>query len=232
MKNALEQVQIDIFQRLLAAPYFADVGVFLFRPRAAGGLTEVQSQVDKNLAGLVERGGKTGACVMVMMPVASSQDPNVPGPRLTFAFSVRVIERPMVNMSSARGTLKPAEEISLEVLQQLHHFKPNPSFILVAGQPAIVPVTDAPDLVIYDVTLTQLTGLEKPLKAAAPVITQSLGTMVITVGVSESALYSLNGSYPSSPYTVPVVVTAGTQARALALRTGYQSSDISTKLIT
>ena len=228
MSNPLQSVQEDIFGRLLTAPYFADVGVFLFRPRASGGMTQVQSEIDKQLAGLQERGGKTGACVIVMMPVASSQDPNVPGPRLTFTFIVRVIERPMVNMSSSRGTLKPAEEIALEVAQLLHQWKPTPSFILVAGSPVITPVAEDANHVTYDCVFTQLTGLAKPLKCSAPVITNPvLSTVAVAAGASQTALYSIDGSYPSIPYTIPVSVPTATTFRALSLRTGYQASDIS-----
>jgi hypothetical protein len=229
--NALQQTQVDMYEKLLDAPYFADVGVFLFRPRASGGMTQVQSEIDKQLAGLVARGGKTGACVIVMMPIAGSQDPNVPGPRLTFTFVVRVIERPMVNMDTANGSLKPAEEIALEVLQQFHQWKPNPSFILVAGSPAITPQADEDNRVTYDCIFTQLTGLAKPIKAAAPVITQSLGFGTVTVPVGDSAYYSLDGSYPTTLYTAPFAVISGQLVRSFARRANAQDSDLSQILI-
>lgn len=229
MSNALQQTQEDMYQKLLDAPYFADVGVFLFRPRSSGGMTQVASEIDKQLAGLVARGGKTGACVIVMMPIAGSQDPNVPGPRLNFTFVVRVIERPMVNMDTANGSMKPAEEIALEVLQQFHQWKPNPSFILVAGSPAITPQADEDNRVTYDCIFTQLTGLAKPLKAAAPTLIVTiplLGLVEIVPGANQTASYSIDGSYPTEPYTVPVSVPTATRFRAVAHRPLHQDSDI------
>lgn len=230
--NPLQQIQEDMFARLLAAPYFADIGVFLFRPRAKGGLTAVQSDVDNNLAGLVARGGKTGLAVIVLMPIGNALDPNVPGPRLQFVFQVRVIERPMVNMSPDKGTLKPAEEVVLEVLQMFHHCKFNRSFTLVAGTPAMVPTDEGgPERVIYDCRFEQLSGLAKPLKCVLPVITPADAAAPTTVAITTATpgaaiFYSLDDSYPSVQYDSDLTISLRTFIRAIARLDGYQDSDV------
>jgi len=228
--SPLETVQTDIYGRLLADPYFADVGVFLFRPRASGGMVAIQSEVDKALAGLVARGGKTGAAVMVQMPLASSQTPDVPGPRLTFNFSVSVYERPIVNMDPATGTLKSAEDIATEVLRLLHQWKPNPSQILTASANAIVPVEGAPGIVAYDCRLDQMTGLVPLAKAAAPVIDGTDPGAVVLTSTTPGAtfVYSLDGSYPSVAYAAPFNGLASL-VRAVAVAGGMAASNISEK---
>jgi hypothetical protein len=137
----------------------------------------------------------------------------------------------MVNMDTANGSLKPAEEIALEVLQQFHQWKPNPAFILVAGSPAIAPQADDDNRVTYDCIFTQLTGLAKPVKAAAPTLVNALGFVTITTAVGDSAYYSLDGSYPSTLYSVPVAVVAGQTVRSFARRSSAQDSDLSQIII-
>lgn len=228
--SPLETVQSDIYGRLLADPYFADVSIFLFRPRAAGGMVAVQSDIDKTLAGLVKRGGKTGAAVIVQMPLATSQNPDVPGPRLTFNFSVSVLERPMINMDPANGTLKSAEDIATEVLRLLHQWKPNPSQILTASANAIVPVEAAPGVVAYDCRLDQMTGLVPLAKAATPVIDATAPAAVVLTSSSVGAtfVYSIDGSYPSLPYVGPFN-GVGSLVRAVAMAGGVSASNISEK---
>jgi hypothetical protein len=228
--SPLETVQSDIFGRILAAPYFADISVYLFRPRAAGGMTAIQSEVDKALAGLVERGGKVGVAIVVQMPLGTSQNPDVPGPRLTFNFSVSVYERPIVNMDSARGTQKSAEDVACEVLRLLHQWKPNPSQILTAAANAIVPVEAAPGVVAYDCRLDQMTGLVPLVKAAAPVIDATTPTAVALTSATPGAaiLYSLAGEYPATPYAAPFDGT-GLLVRAVASAPGLAASNISEK---
>lgn len=228
--SPLETVQSDIYGRLLADPYFADVSVFLFRPRAAGGMVAVQSDVDKALAGLVQRGGKTGVAVIVQMPLATSQNPDVPGPRLTYIFSVSVLERPMINMDAATGTKKSAEDIATEILRLLHQWKPNQSQILTAASNAIVPVEAAPGVVAYDCRLDQMTGLVPLAKAAAPVIDATVPAAVVLTSTTIGAtfVYSIDGSYPSLPYAGPFN-GAGFFVRAVALGPGLAASNISEK---
>jgi hypothetical protein len=228
--SPLETIQTDIFRRIKSADYFADISVFIFRPRSSGPMVQVQSQVDKALAGLISRAGKTGAAVIVQMPLATSQNPDVPGPRLTFNFAVSVFERPMVNMDLATGTLKSAEEIATEVLRLLHQWKPNPSQILTAAQNAIIPVEVDSNTVAYECRLEQMTGLIPLAKAAAPVIDVGSPTAVVMTSTSPSAtiLYSLDGSYPSIEFTGPFDGT-GAQIRALAQSAGLADSNISEK---
>ncbi len=235
--NAIQQVQIDMYERLLATPYFDDIGVVIYRPREKGGLTMIQSDVDKHLAGLVKRGGKSGALVMVMMPVATAVDPNVPGPRLSFRFVVRVYERPMVNMSVTNGTLKTAEDIALEVCQLFHHFKPNPAFQLNAAANAISPVDETGNAnVVYDCGFDQLTGLDKPAKWATPIIAQAApGTEITMTAVGGSIWFTRDGSYPWSGnpeaelYTIPIFAFTDQLIRAAAEGAGKQQSNVANR---
>lgn len=231
MSNPLEQVQTDIFNRIKAAPYFADKGVFLIRARANLGLTAIQEQVDNYLAGLKLVGGKQGIAVLVQMPSGDTIDPNVPGPRLKFSFQVRVIERPMENMNAATGTLAPAEEVCLEVLQLIHQFKPNRSFTLVAASPAMVPTDDGGAMrIVYDVRFEQLTGLARPVKCAIPEIVRGASGFPTTVTVNTtggaSARYSLDGSYPTLVYASPLDIASACTFRALSSLAGSQESDV------
>jgi hypothetical protein len=136
----------------------------------------------------------------------------------------------MINMDTATGTQKSAEDIAVEILRLLHQWKPNQSQILTASQNAIVPVESAPGVVAYDCRLDQMTGLVPLAKAAAPIIDATAPAAVVLTSTTAGAAitYSLDGDYPSVPYAAPFD-GSGQFIRAVASAAGLAASNISEK---
>jgi hypothetical protein len=76
--SALERQQLDIAARLESLAEFATVPVTVIRPRSEGEALQIQTTLDQALAGLVQKGGKSGAAVIVQMPTATVPERNVP----------------------------------------------------------------------------------------------------------------------------------------------------------
>lgn len=232
--SALEQLQKDLAERLEAEAYFADIGVYVFRPRENLEVTEIQGKIDEQLNCLVLKAGKGGAAVMVLMPVADAPDANVPGPRLEISVTVRVQEIPLFNMG-ATGTLKSAEEIGLAVLQAIHHFIPHGvSQMLVAATAALTPNLEFAPKITYDAKFSTFHGLARPSKVATPQIDGAIPSAVtVACATSGAAIYyTLDGSYPRSGnlgavlYSTPFDVTPPVTIRAGAFKINMQGSDV------
>jgi hypothetical protein len=228
--SPLERLQNDVYARLSAHAYFVDVGVYLLRPRANLGFTQIQTEVDQLISSLVRKAGKGGAAIMVLMPTADSPDANVPGPRLTYTISIRVQELVVVNMGP-NGTGKSAEDIALEVAQVLHHFNAGNGSVLVAAPDALTPSAEADPKVTIDVKFSQLSGLTKPAKVASPTIAPSSGaapqTVTLTCATAGATIrYSIDDSYPTLLYTAPLSIASACTLRVAAEKSGLQQSDV------
>lgn len=231
--SPLEQDQADFAARLDADAYFADVGIYLLRPRANLAATAIIQGIEAALNCLSLKGGKGGAAVTVLMPTGDSPDGNVGGPELEERITVRVQELPLTNMG-AQGTLKSAESIALEVLRLLHHFRSGGQ-VWYADNQALTPNLEFAPKVTYDVTFRRKLVLGTRPKAAMPMLTPEDGAAPQTVTIEAAAgaaiYYTLDGSYPapgapgSTLYTAPVEVAAATIVRAVAYETGKAASN-------
>jgi hypothetical protein len=237
--SELEQDQADFAARLLASPYFVDIGVYLLRPRANATATQIMQRIESALNCIVKKAGKGGAAVQVLMPLLQGKDPNVSNPSFASSLTVRVQEHPLFNMNATTGTLKSCECIALEVAKLLHHFRTGTGQIwTLAEGGGVVPNLEFDPKVTYDVTLTRLMVVARGPKLAMPTISPAPGFAPQEVTITaptdaEEVWYSLNGSYPApdaegsvlyeSPFTV---AEAGALVRAVAYATDYQPSDV------
>jgi hypothetical protein len=188
--EALDQDQEDYAARLAADPYFADVTVLVQRK----GVTE--SDIDTSLSVLNEKGGKIGACVIVIMPALAPDAPNAPGPSYNVQPSVQVIEQPLFNQGEG-GTGKSAEAIAQRVRQLLHMFDAGGRSALTFAGMDPVPGMEA-GKISYAVKFSRVARDPSLPKVATPEITalssNSLTLACATVGAA--LWYSTNGSLP------------------------------------
>src|SRR2546429_212563 len=98
--NPLQQLQLDIFGRLAAADYFADISIYLIRPRSKQEAVLLQTGIDQVLGGLKKKNGKSGVACRVEMPYVDVEKPEVPGPYIAIVATIRVIENPLINMAN------------------------------------------------------------------------------------------------------------------------------------
>jgi len=234
--TTLERQLLDMQARLEADAYFIDVPIFVLRPRAQEGAAQIQTRIDQALSGLVQKAGKCGAAVTLLMPTGDTDKPNIPGPALRFTYTARVQEIIGVNMGP-NGTQKSAEEIAVAVLQCFHHASLNGRHVLTASADTLTPSLEADPKLTYDVRFSAQGNLAKPTKCAQPIISPSSGavpqTVTLTCATATAAIYyTTDGSYPSplnstaTRYTAPISVTVACTLRTAAHLAAYQQSDI------
>ena len=220
------QEQTDFGARLEADEYFEDIPVLVQRK----GVTE--SDVDVALAGLAEKGGKAGACVVVLMPELVPDSPDAPGPRYRLRAAVQVIEMVLVNLGQD-GTGKGAEAIAERVRQILHHVSfGRGSVYTFAG---MEPLSAGDGKISYAVRFERLAGDAWVAKVMRPVVTvtgSGPASVSITCGTAGAALwYTLDGTYPAAAnpvaalYAAALSISTACTLRCVAYLAGYQASD-------
>jgi hypothetical protein len=229
--SPLERDQADFFGRLNADAFFADIGLYLFRPRANLAATAIVQGIEGALNCFALKGGKGGAAVTVLMPTGDSPDGNVGGPELEERITVRVQELPLTNMG-AQGTLKSAESIALEVLRLLHHFRSGGQTWYADNQ-ALTPNLEFAPKVTYDVTFRRKLALSTRAKSTAPLLTPGGDYIVVIQAAAGAAIYyTVDGSYPapgaagSTLYSGPVNLLPPATLRAVAYETGKAASNV------
>lgn len=231
--SELELLQLDCGARLEADAFFTDITVTVMRPRVELGFVQLQERVDQALGCLVKKNGKGGAAVMILMPTLDSDGADSPGPLSEAQLVVRVQELPVHNMGP-NGTQKSVEEIALNVVRVLHHFHRGRGNVVFADADMLSPSAEAAPKVTIDVRLRQKIGLPYDNKVA-PVTLASAAAVSPATGwtvtlscatASSSIVYSIDGSYPTLPYTVPFNVPAAATVRAAAAKSGLQQSDL------
>lgn len=224
--SQMERLQLDCAARLEADYWFADVGVFVLRPRENDGFTQIQGRIDQLIGGYLKKNGKSGAAVYALMPTADATDLDAPGPRLDNAITFRCQELPAINMGS-NGTRKSCEELAIRVLQVLHHFNPGKGNVLYAAPDVWTPSAAADPKVTIDVKLMQKSGLPHYQKCT-PVTIAAAGLIVTLTCATPGAVmrYSIDDSYPTLTYTAPFTLPAAATVRAAAHTTDLQQSDL------
>lgn len=235
---SLQRFQLDVAARLEGAAFFANVPVFIFRPRAALTAAQIQDRINAALGALTTQNGKAGLCATVLMPLLDTQKQDLPGPYFHLKCTVRVQENVIVNMGG-NGVQIACEDAAIAVAQTMHLWMPGG----VAGIVRCAPETIAPNLtfaglVTYDVQLESELELECLPKTAQPFLTDSGGNIAIACSDGSAAIYYTtdgtapwagNGYYPTTaasyagPFAAP---PAGTLIRAAAFNPARLGSDI------
>ncbi len=234
---SLQRFQLDVAARLEASAFFADVPVFVFRPRAALTAAQIQSSINAALGALTTQNGKAGLCATVLIPQLTTQKQELPGPYLHLQCIVRVQENVMVNMG-ANGTLIACEDAAIAVAQILHLWMPGGTAgIIRAAAETISPNPSFADKVTYDVLVESELDLPCLPKTQQPIISESEGELAIVCGDGSADIYYTtdgsapwagNEAYPSSGiiYSEPFPAVAGTLIRAAAFNPSALGSDI------
>jgi hypothetical protein len=108
----LNFIQDDIFAYLQSDPFFANIFLYELKP------ANLQSQVNKALAGLQMTNGKSGAAVEIGKPWMVNPLPNAPGPRCEISARFIIKTQPTINLGP-NGTGIATEQISLHLVQAL-----------------------------------------------------------------------------------------------------------------
>lgn len=238
MNDALEQDQVDLYGRLLAAPALAEVKVLFQRK----GVTD--NDVLTALSVFNEGDtGKLGCCCIVLMPALTLSSRNdggkpyseAPGPRYFIDLVVQVIEMPLISLGDG-GVGLSAEQVAQFVRTIGHHFANGfgGTYTFAGMEP--IPVSDGQ--VSYGVHFTRMAGDAHQPKVAAPSITSDSGgsapgNVTITCATLGAAIwFTTDGSYPSGKnpaaleYSGPFVQATAATIRAAAEAADFQQSDI------
>lgn len=226
MSDQLEQDQDDIVARLMADEALASVAVIEQRTGV------VESDVEGAIAvGNKRPGGtgKRGLVLVVLMPELTPDAIEVPGPRWTARLTVQVIEHPTLNRGT-HGTGISAETAARRVRQILHQFANGcgATYAFESLEPAPV----APGLISYLVGFQRLGGDDALAKVATPRISADGLTVTLTCATAgASILYSIDGTYPTIPYTGPFTLDEAATVRAVGSKADTQQSDVAQKTI-
>ena len=234
---SLQRFQLDVAARLAGSAFFANVPVFIFRPRTALTGAQIQDKINVALGAITLQNGRTGLCCIVEMPLLGTKQQELPGPYLSLKCTVRVQENVMINMGP-NGTQIPCEDAAIAVAQVLHLWTPGG----VSGIVRCAPETIAPNQqfegkVTYDVQVESELDLQCQPKTAQPFITNAAGTLSITCADPGAAIYYTtdgsapwpgNATYPVTAlrYTEPFTAAAGSLIRAAAFIAEKLGSDI------
>jgi hypothetical protein len=234
---SLQRFQLDIAARLQATEFFANIPVFTLRPRAALTAAQIQDKINAALGTLTPQNGQAGLCATILMPLLTTQKPDLPGPYLHLRCTIRVQENVMVNMGSG-GTQIPCEDAAIAVAQTLHLWTPGGTAgILRAGADTITPDSSTAGRVTYDVLVESELDLPCLEKEPQPFISATDGVLSIVCHDSAATIYYTtdgsmpwpgNETYPSTAthYTAPFSASTGTLIRAATFSADKAGSDI------
>lgn len=214
--SPLERLQYDTELFLLSHEELELATVWRVRPRSAGEATGIETKIQQMLNGMVQRNGKLGVSISILMPVLTGVESNVRSVSGGIGLDVDVIENVMVNMGP-QGTQISAEAYALRVAQLLHHMSFGGSQPLV-GEPQMI--TPQPEMVldkkvVYRVSLKAHFPGERRAKVATPSIIQTGAQITLNKANAEEEIWWTNdGSLPGpanenanrygEPFSLPV----------------------------
>lgn len=224
----LSRLQLDVAARLDAhLPYVAITAV---NPLDAGEAVRIQTRIDQQLAGLVEKNGKAGLAALVLVPELSAGDVNLPGPQLRVTVTVRIIENPLVNRGAAGARVLPEEAADL-ALALLHHWAPRLGMMFVPAEDAALTQVEIKDKIAWDVRVVSAWPRPVRPQMSRPVIevAEETGMITLTAQAGAAIHYTLDGSYPTAASTLyEAPFSPGIEGpftlRAIAVQEGYLDS--------
>ena len=243
--DILAQLQSDFAARLNSLAYFSTIEVIALSAFPSGGRTSPASvetllgKIAQSLAGLNEKNGKVGACIVVPLPTLDGRFPNIPGPQVRLRLSVQILINPILNESET-GTQKELSEIALNVIQAGHHFQVQNVAGLTSGEDAFSPgVDEEKGLLVGIVTFESLLQLDQPVSAVSPQFNVASGLVTLTTTTSGASIYystdetlPWSGNASSLLYSAPFATpAAGTVVRAAAYKSGINGSNVLWRVI-
>jgi hypothetical protein len=236
----LVQAQKDIVGILLSSDQLININVFSFREN------RIKQEMDYRTMLTKPRNGRTGAFIMVLMPVANERNPNVSGPVLTWDFPIVTVENDTLNFVPTTGTLQSAEMLGQIVMDVMHHEEDQKLGTFQTSSKAMDPEKEYvfPGCIAYRNVFTIL-GNNIQTTRFAPVAMSVGATMITTSSCAPGSAtltcttagarikYTLDGSHPSedlagnsasSLYTAPILLSSGDILRTAAYKAGMNKS--------
>lgn len=220
------RIQNDVHGRLLATPALSGIGVIKDDEET------LESKVEKLLTKLGAGCEKIGLCLVVMKPMATDAESNLPGPVFDLKQDIQVIEHPMTNNGS-KGTKIRCSDAALRVLSSLHLFTIGPKTLHTDKKP-VVPIPTRDGFVSYMVTVLLSHSNEAGPKVLGVEAVAGGDSVTLTCGTGNAEIYfTTDGGFPrpggvnSTLYTAPLAgLPAGTQVRAAAYLSDHFPSDV------
>lgn len=235
-----EILQRDIYQRLNADAYFADIPLTIMVP-LSGEAPQVEARYKQAEAGQLAKAGKYGVAVFIELPDEKQADETI-GPRTVAEPQFTIIERKEVNYLST-GTGKSGNAVAhrivqLLALQHIGAYDDDLAFGTFTRGRIVNPVeTDSPSItaVTFEIAV-QPAALER---VAQPTISAAGLTVTLACATSGASIYyTTNGQFPAAGvtgatlYSGPFVVSEGARLKVAAHKTGLSASPINLKRIT
>jgi hypothetical protein len=243
LASQIESVQPDVYYKLLSEPWYQNIAIFRVREK------QLDTQVNKALAGLAGRNGKGGATIEVLYPTLKAALANTAGPVCTLEQRFYVKEQRTVNRG-ANGTGLAAEAIAVNLAQTLqlfflggalNGFYPAPVF-----HREVDPGNGAPYFML-EVTMHATFALTPVQRTSQPCLAEN-SPLTVTLtdtqpGGGSTIYYTTDGSFPgpgnpgnggagTQIYSGPFAVAAGTVVRCAAWNGSLQGSMVGTYTIT
>ena len=182
---------------------------------------------------LAARNGKTGAGILIGLPLADPVEHDVPGAQMEVKLPLEILVADDISLVISNGAGITAEEIVTlcwMLLHQLLNQALGSGNWFVSG---FDPIEDKRGAYGYRLVLTVRFAEEQPAKVDAPVCVIAAGHATLTTQLAGATIYyTLDGSFPGSGnaaalvYATPVVVASGQQLLTAAYKTNYLGSDI------
>ncbi len=237
--SPVEQLQLDVAARLESVEFFADIPVFVARPRENMSAVAIIQKIESALNTLTPKSGKKGAALLVKMPTAEMPAPDADSPLFECSVSVSCHENPAVNMG-ALGTQKSVEDIALTVIASLHGLSlSNGMQQLYAQRDCYTPLDDnsLPGQWVIETKVATRFRFSRGAQVPVPSIAGTPAAVSLSGAPGASIYYTADGSYPSAQnadaalYAGPFAVGSGSLVRAGAYMTGKRPSDIAGAII-
>lgn len=237
----LIQAQKDVFTALLSAPRLLTVNVVLQRKM------QEASEIDYSGIVTTPRNGCAGIGILVEMPSAKCESPNVSGPVLDWVFSMLVLEVPVMNFAPPRpgrpacGSGIDAETCVQIVLEEIHLLADDFYGTFRASSPPVQPANGIiPGTLGYRVAFELVKGKNIPTPRTGQLqsVQSAPGAPVALACAADPAAviyYTVDGSAPgtvdggntaSHRYTGPLPLAAGAQLRARGWAAGKLGSAV------
>lgn len=224
------RLQTDVTQCLLSHDELRYVTITQVRPRSASEAAGIATNLDRTLAGLVERNGKQGVACIVGMPVCDQVRANVRTLRGRMLISIDVIENIVLNNTGAE-----CEAHAWMVATLLQHMSFAPFAPLVAEPQLMTPRPEAilNKQVIYRIELSVDITSEPMAKIADPALSADGPDITLSCATPGAALWwTQDGSYPgpgnetATLYSGPITLAPGDYSlRVAAHLSGHVASN-------
>lgn len=226
--DIITQDQLDLFDRLRADAWFADVPLLLQEK----GVTE--SDIETALSTLNDVGGKIGVVVVVLMSELAGESTSDTAAAWSDGVTIQVIEQPLFNLGDS-GIGKSAALVATRIRQQLHLWGNGYGATWNFSGQNPLPVDEGK--ISYGVIFNRQGSDAKIAPVATPRIEATAATAPATVTITcatagATIRYTLDGSYPSAAnpeahvYAAPLEIATTANLRAIGEKADMRSSNI------